>query len=109
MGYVRAMYDIIDMRDYCMNLAIVKSGNNKRLYIQRSFRKDGKSSSKNVECLGNLNDLMESMKLSEDEVLAWGRKKAKEYTDKEVKENKQILVKLDPTKRVTKSKLQKTK
>ena len=83
-----------------MNLAIVKSGKNKRLYIQRSFRKDGKSSSKNVECLGNLDELMSSMKLSEEEVLAWGRNKAREYTDNEEKENKNVLVKFDTSKRI---------
>ena len=77
-----------------MNLAIVKSGNNKRLYIQKSFRKDGNSSSKNIESLGILSELMKSMNMSEEEVLAWGRKKAKEYTDAEVKENNDVIVKM---------------
>ena len=77
-----------------MNLAIVKSGNNKRLYIQKSFRKNGNSSSKNIESLGILSELMKSMNMSEEEVLAWGRKKAKEYTDAEVKENNDVIVKM---------------
>lgn len=88
-----------------MNLAIVKSGNNKRLYIQKSFRKDGNSSSKNIESLGILSELMESMHMSEEEVLAWGRKKAKEYTDAEEKENNDVIVKMSSKSLIKKDEL----
>ena len=88
-----------------MNLAIVRSGKNKRLYIQKSFRKNGRSSSKNVECLGNLNELMNDMKMSEEEVMAWGREKAREYTENEEKENNNVIIRLNTRKLINKDEL----
>ena len=76
-----------------MNLVISGKGEKRRLYIQKSFRKNGVSSSKNVERLGALSDLMKSMNMSEEEVIAWGRKKAEELTLKEKKDTREIIVK----------------
>jgi len=78
-----------------MNLVIRKTKASTLLYIQKSFRKNGKSSSKNVENLGSVETLMKKMNKSYDEVIAWARKKCEEYTNSEVKENKNVLVKFD--------------
>lgn len=87
-----------------MNLAIVKSGNNKRLYIQKSYRKNGKSTSKNIMCLGNLNDLMIEKNMSEEEVLAWGRNIALNYSDNEKKkENDSILIRMSSNRIIDKN------
>ena len=75
-----------------MILVVARSGKNKRLYIQRSFRKNGKTTSKNVECLGDLNELMKSKNMSEEEVIAWGKERARQLTETEKEDSKQILV-----------------
>ena len=41
-----------------MNLIISKSKNSKSLYIQKSFRKNGKSTSKVVKKLGTMEELL---------------------------------------------------
>lgn len=86
-----------------MNLAVLRSGESKKLYIQKSYRKDGKSTSKHVACLGDLHTLMKEKKMSEEEVLAWGRKIAREYTENEKKEN-EIVVRLFPSALIEKDK-----
>ena len=54
-----------------MNLIISKSKNSKSLYIQKSFRKNGKSTSKIVKKLGTMEELLPQHNNSEDEVIAW--------------------------------------
>ena len=68
-----------------MNLIISKSKNSKSLYIQKSFRKNGKSTSKVVKKLGTMEELLPKHNNSEDEVIAWGKKIAKKMTEEEKK------------------------
>ena len=49
-----------------MNLIISKSKNSKSLYIQKSFRKNGKSTSKVVKKLGTMEELLPKHNNSED-------------------------------------------
>jgi len=78
-----------------MKLVVRNSGkDNKRLYIQKSIRKNGKCTSMIVESLGILSKLMEEKNMSEEEVIAWGEKRAKELTDNEESNSKAIVVKL---------------
>ena len=72
-----------------MKLVVRNSGkNNKRLYIQKSLRKNGKCTSVIVESLGILTDLMVEKNMSEDEVIAWGENRARELTDNEADSSK---------------------
>ena len=78
-----------------MKLVVRNSGkNNKRLYIQKSLRKNGKCTSVIVESLGILADLMVEKNMSEEEVIAWGENRARELTDNEADSSKNILIKL---------------
>lgn len=61
-----------------MNLIISKSKNSKSLYIQKSFRKNGKSTSKVVKKLGTMEELLPQHNNSEEEVIAWGKKDCQE-------------------------------
>lgn len=66
-----------------MNLIISKSKNSKSLYIQKSFRKNGKSTSKIVKKLGTMEELLPQHNNSEEEVIAWGKKIARKMTEEE--------------------------
>ena len=68
-----------------MNLIISKSKNSKSLYIQKSFRKNGKSTSKVVKKLGTMEELLPQHNNSEEEVIAWGKRIAKKMTEEEKK------------------------
>ena len=76
-----------------MNFVIRKTKNKELMYIQRSFRKDGKSMTKNVEKLGDVHCFMKENNMSYEEVVEWGKKRAQELTLKEKEETKQIIVK----------------
>ena len=58
-----------------------------------SFRKDGKSTTKNVERLGDLETFMKERNMTRDETIAWGKKRAEELTIRQKEENKEIVVK----------------
>ena len=75
-----------------MNLVITGKDEKRRLYIQKSFRKNGKSSSKNVEVLGLLSDLMKQKNMSEEEVIDWARKRAAALTRQEKELSKDVMV-----------------
>ena len=76
-----------------MNFVIRKTKNKELMYIQRSFRKDGKSTTKNVEKLGDIAVFMKEKNMTRDEVIAWGKRRAKELTDRQKEDNKEIAVK----------------
>lgn len=57
-----------------MKLTFSKSKNSTSLYIQKSFRKNGKSTSKIVKKLGTMEELLPQHNNSEDEVIAWGKR-----------------------------------
>lgn len=71
-----------------MNLIISKSKNSKSLYIQKSFRKNGKSTSKVVKKLGTMEELLPQHNNSEEEVIAWGKKIAKKMTEEEKRQGR---------------------
>ena len=85
--------DIMDMEEQAMNFVIRKTKNKELMYIQRSFRKDGKSATKNVERLGDLETFMKERNMTRDETIAWGKKRAEELTIRQKEENKEIVVK----------------
>ena len=66
-----------------MSLIISKPKNSKSLYIQKSFRKNGKSTSKIVKKLGTMEELLPQHNNSEEEVIAWGKKIARKRTEEE--------------------------
>lgn len=57
-----------------MKLTFSKSKNSTSLYIQKSFRKNGKSTSKIVRKLGTTEELLPQHNNSEEEVIAWGKR-----------------------------------
>ena len=75
-----------------MNLIISKSKNSKSLYIQKSFRKNGKSTSKVVKKLGTMEELLPQHNNSEEEVIAWGKKIAKKMTEEEKRDKDVVLI-----------------
>ena len=81
-----------------MNLIISKSKNSKSLYIQKSFRKNGKSTSKVVKKLGTMEELLPKHNNSEDEVIAWGKKIAKKMTEEEKRDKDIVLISLSQSK-----------
>ena len=81
-----------------MNLIISKSKNSKSLYIQKSFRKNGKSTSKVVKKLGTMEELLPQHNNSEDEVIAWGKKIAKKMTEEEKRDKDIVLISLSQSK-----------
>lgn len=100
----RVICDIIYVGDN-MKLVIRNSGkNNKRLYIQKSLRKNGKCTSVIVESLGILSSLMEEMNMSEEEVIRWGEDRARELTLNEENNSKDIIIKLSQSSTISKSK-----
>ena len=66
-----------------MNLIISESKNSISLYIQKSFRKNGKSTSKVVKKLGTVEELLPQHNNSEEEVIAWEKKIAKKMMEEE--------------------------
>lgn len=81
-----------------MNLIISKSKNSKSLYIQKSFRKNGKSTSKVVKKLGTMEELLPKHNNSEEEVIAWGKKIAKKMTEEEKRDTDLVLISLSQSK-----------
>lgn len=78
-----------------MRAVIRKSGNSKRVYIQKSFRNvNGKNTSKIVESLGDIEDLKKKLKMNEDEVLSWAQNKTDDLDSKEKSNNSNIIVSL---------------
>lgn len=75
-----------------MNFVIRKTKNKELMYIQRSFRKDGKSTTKNVEKLGDIETFMKENDMTRDEVIAWGKRKALSLTQKQKEDSREIVV-----------------
>ena len=81
-----------------MKLTISKSKNSKSLYIQKSFRKNGKSTSKIVKKLGTMEELLPQHNNSEEEVIAWGRMIVKKITEEEKRDTDFVLISLSQSK-----------
>lgn len=68
---------------FTMRLTITNTKSSKLLYLTKSVRKDNRVTSETVEKLGKMEDLMKSNGFStEDEVIEWAKKLAKDKTEK---------------------------
>ncbi|MCR4748963.1 MAG: IS1634 family transposase [Lachnospiraceae bacterium] len=77
-----------------MRLRVKKDNGIERLYIEKSVRINAnKVTTQNIEKLGRLDELMESMNLSREEVIAW----AKNRVDELNKSDSPILLSLSPS------------
>ena len=81
-----------------MNLVISQSKNSKSLYIKKSLRKNGKTTSKTVKKLGTMSQLLPLHNNTEDEVIAWAKNVAKEMTEKEKRDTDIVLLSLSQSK-----------
>jgi transposase len=85
-----------------MHLQIIKSKNNEYLNIIKSFRdKSGKSTSKIAERLGSRKELEERLG-SEVDVVLWAKERARELTEAEIKQTRQIMVPYNPNAQIDK-------
>ena len=88
-----------------MKVTVTKTKNHKFVYIQKDvYLRDvrGKKDVKNpsgkerttvtVEKLGRMEDLMESMHMTEEEVIVWARDRAKRLTEEEKQNSEKISV-----------------
>ena len=64
-----------------MRLSITHTKNNTYFYMIKSFRKDGKNTSKIIECLGELEEV--KIKAKGEDPVEWAKKYVKEKTDEE--------------------------
>ena len=80
-----------------MRLRIKKDNGIERLYIEKSIRiSDKKVTTQNVEKLGRVDELMTSMGLSREEVIAWAKKKVDDLNGSSAP----ILLSLSPSKSI---------
>lgn len=78
-----------------MKLRIKNDNGIERLYIEKSIRiNPQKVTTQNVEKLGRMDDLMQSMDLSRDEVIAWAKKRVDELNE----EDKSVILSLSAKK-----------
>jgi transposase len=83
-----------------MKVVISKSKNSTSLYIAKSFRQNGKSTSKMIESLGTLEEIQK--KSNGQDPLEWAKERAKELTLKEKLENQNtdVMVKYSPSRQI---------
>lgn len=84
-----------------MRMKISKSKNAESLYIIKSVIIDGKNTSKIVEKLGTLEEVIE--KAQGQDPYKWAKARAAALTKAEREENKEILIGFSPSKRITKN------
>lgn len=82
-----------------MRLNIVKSPNAKQLYVIKSYRKNGKNTSKIVEKLGTYDELL---KIHEDPI-AWAKEYIAELNRKEAENKKEVVLKYSNLKLIDKN------
>jgi len=87
-----------------MRLQINESKNSASLYVVKSFRINGKRSSKVVEKLGTLKEISE--KLNGQDPIKWAEAYVEELTQKEKEQTREVLIKYSPTKIIEKDKQQ---
>lgn len=83
-----------------MKLHISKSKNSCSLYVSRSYRKNGKSTTKIVEKLGTVDELRE--KLEGKDPIEWAKEYIEELNQKEKIEKLDTLVRFSPYKEIKK-------
>jgi len=77
-----------------MKLSYSSSKNSTSLYVTKSFRVNGKTTSKVIEKLGTIEELKE--KLGVDDPIPWAEEYVKELTRQEKEGSREILVKYTP-------------
>lgn len=98
-------FDIIVYEVLLMRLKISKSKNAESLYIIKSVIIDGKNTSKIVEKLGTLEEVIK--KSQGQDPYEWARQRAADLTKQENDKNKDVIISLSPSKRISKD-LQRT-
>ncbi|WP_196607493.1 IS1634 family transposase [Pectinatus frisingensis] len=83
-----------------MRLQISTSKNSKSLYVIRSIYENGRHSSKVVEKLGTYDQLLKQ--LNGEDPIAWAKKYVDELNKQEKIDQRAVLVKYSPVKRITK-------
>lgn len=83
-----------------MRLKITKSKNAQSLYVIKSFRINGKNTSKIVEKLGTYDDLLK--KLNGQDPIEWAKKYIAELNKKDIEEKREVLIKYSPSKLIKK-------
>lgn len=82
-----------------MRVKITKSKNSESLYIIKSLRVDGKSTSKIIEKLGTIDEVR--AKADGQDPYLWAKVRAKELTEKEKNNNARISISIKPNERIT--------
>ncbi|MCL2695771.1 MAG: IS1634 family transposase [Clostridiales bacterium] len=83
-----------------MRLKITQSKNARSLYVIKSFRANGKNTSKIVEKLGTYDELLR--KLNGQDPIAWAKAYIEELNRKDKEENRKIMVQYSPAKLIAK-------
>lgn len=83
---------MICVGDRFMKLRVFSTKSSKLLYIQKSVRKGTKVSTVNVQKLGRLDDLMTSLKMSEQQVMDWAHGKVDELNAKDRGDNSIVVL-----------------
>ena len=81
-----------------MKLTLIKSNIAVSAFVQKSIRKDGKSTTVTIEKLGTLDEI--KAKYGCADPLEWAKKHVQELTANEKLENKKLRIELSPTKRI---------
>lgn len=84
-----------------MRLQVVKSKNAASLYVVKSIIENGRRSSKVVEKLGTHADLLK--RLEGQDPIQWAKKYVEELNQKEIEDNREVIVKYSPTKLINKN------
>jgi len=83
-----------------MRLKITESKNAKSLYVIKSYRDNGKNTSKIVEKLGTYDELLK--KLNGQDPIEWAKKYIDELNKKEQEDKRKIIVQYSPSKIIDK-------
>ncbi len=83
-----------------MRLKITESKNSKSLYVIKSFRDNGKNTSKIVEKLGTYDELLK--KLNGQDPIKWANKYIEDLNQKDEEDKRKIMVQYSPTKIIEK-------
>ena len=83
-----------------MRLKITKSKNSSSLYVIKSFRKNGKNTSKIVEKLGTYDELFS--KLDGQDPIEWAKKYIDDLNKKDREESRKIIVQYSPSNQIGK-------
>ena len=87
-----------------VRLRIIETKSSELLYIQRSYRKNGKVYTKNIEKLGRMDNLMKQLGLSREEVITWGKQRALDLTNQQKHNSKDIVISFSQTNLIDKNK-----